>query len=112
MPEIETAVAYCQRTPAGGWRVAGTRISLDSVLAGWRAGEPPEAIAAYPGLTAERVHGAIAFYLHNRAELDRHFEEAERRWEALKRRCDVENREFREKLLARRREMEAEGRLA
>jgi uncharacterized protein (DUF433 family) len=73
---------YATQTPEGGWRVAGTRVSLDSVVHAFRDGSTPEAIiAAFPSLTLEQVYGAIAFYLHNRAEIDRYLEEQEVRWQ-------------------------------
>ena len=69
---VETPV-YATRTPQGGWRITGTRVSLDSVVHAYWAGRMPEAIAAdFPSLSLEQVHGAIAFYLRNRPEIDKH----------------------------------------
>ena len=55
-----------------GWRVRGSRVSLDSVVAAFRDGLSPEAIAreCFPTLSLEQVYGVITFYLANRAELD------------------------------------------
>jgi uncharacterized protein (DUF433 family) len=51
--------------------VAGTRISLDSVVYAFQKGVSPESIVqSFPLLTLEQVYGAIAFYLANRAEID------------------------------------------
>jgi uncharacterized protein (DUF433 family) len=83
---IEMAPEYVTRTPAGGWRVAGTRVSLDSVIHGYWQGRQPETIAAdFPALTLEQVHGAIAFYLRHQATLDQHFAEQDRRWREFQR---------------------------
>ncbi len=65
------ATSYVFQTPEGGWRIVGTRVSLDSVVYEYVDGEPPEAIVAhYPALTLEQVRGAIAHYLRHRDEID------------------------------------------
>ena len=59
----------------GGWRVRGSRVSLDSIVFAFRDGLSPEAIAreCFPTLRLEQVYGAIAFYLAHRGELDSFF---------------------------------------
>src|SRR5437879_1445332 len=54
----------------GGYYVAGTRISLDSVVYAFTRGDSPERILErYPLLgKPSRVYGAIAFYLDHQAE--------------------------------------------
>jgi uncharacterized protein (DUF433 family) len=80
----ETAVTYVMKTPQGGWRVIGTRVSLDSVVHAYWEGRLPEAIAAdFPTLSLEQVHGAIAFYLRNRKEVDQYITEQDARWRQL-----------------------------
>src|SRR5687767_948216 len=77
----ESTSIYVHRTAEGGWRVAGTRVSLDSVVHAYWQGRLPEAIAAdFPTLSLEQVHGAIAFYLRHRAEIDQYLTEQDRRW--------------------------------
>ena len=57
----------------GGYWIIGRRISLDSVVYAYIAGQTAESIAqSFPLLTMEEVYGAIAFYLANRAEIDAH----------------------------------------
>jgi uncharacterized protein (DUF433 family) len=59
----------------GVYKVTGTRVSLDSVVYAFWRGQTPESIAqSFPALTLERVYGAIAFYLANRAEIDPYLE--------------------------------------
>ncbi len=54
----------------GGYYVAGTRVSLDSLVYAFRAGESPETIRQnFPSLTLEQVYGAIAFYLAHQADV-------------------------------------------
>ena len=51
--------------------VRGSRVSLDSVVYGFRDGESPETIRDnFPTLSLERIYGAIAFYLGHQAEID------------------------------------------
>lgn len=72
---------YATRTPAGAWRITGTRVSLDSVVHAYWHGRLPEAIVAdFPSLTLEQVHGAIAFYLGHRVEIDAYLSEQDARW--------------------------------
>jgi uncharacterized protein (DUF433 family) len=62
----------------GAYRVAGTRVSLDSLVYLYREGVSPESMVdSYPVLTLEQVHGALAYYLANQAEVDAHVAAAE-----------------------------------
>ncbi len=50
----------------GVYKVAGTRVAVDSIIHCYREGLSAESIAeSYPALTLEQVYGAIAFYLAN-----------------------------------------------
>lgn len=61
---------YIEKRDGAYW-VAGTRVSLDSVVYAFLRGAAPEGIAqSYPVLSLEEVYGAIAFYLANQAEID------------------------------------------
>src|ERR1039457_987255 len=51
----------------GGYYVAGTRISLDSVVYSFERGNSPEAIQReFPLLRLSQIYGAIAFYRTSR----------------------------------------------
>lgn len=55
----------------GAYRVAGTRVSLDSVVYAFRRGASPESIQrSFPLLTLEQVYGAVAYYLAHQEEVD------------------------------------------
>jgi len=61
---------------AGGYYVLGSRVTLDSIVYAYLRGESPEGVAeSFPGLSAEQVFGALAFYHANRAIIDRHLRE-------------------------------------
>ncbi len=63
----------------GIYRVAGTRVSLDSLIYRFREGLSPESIAeCFPALTLEQVYGAIAFYLANQRMIDEYLQEAKK----------------------------------
>ena len=68
----------------GGYYVAGTRISLDSVVYAFNRGESPEQILeGYPLLgSLAKAYGAIAFYLDHKAAIDKYLEESAREFEA------------------------------
>lgn len=60
------------------YRVAGTRVSLDSLIYLYREGISPEGmVESYPALTMEQVHGALAFYLANQKEMDAYLAKAD-----------------------------------
>lgn len=69
----------------GGYRVAGTRVSLDSIVYAFRRGASPESITrSFPTLTLEEVYGVITFYLANRAEVDEYLKRGDAEFEALR----------------------------
>jgi uncharacterized protein (DUF433 family) len=93
--------AYVVNTENGGVRVAGSRVSLASVVYMYLEGRTPEYIVdQFPVLTLEQVHGAIAFFLGNRAAVDEHLQDLEVRWEELRVRSETENKALRDRLRA------------
>ena len=67
----------------GGYYVAGTRISLDSIDYSFKEGQSPEAIQEdFPLLRRSQIYGVIAFYLDHQAEIDKYMEEARRQFES------------------------------
>jgi uncharacterized protein (DUF433 family) len=67
----------------GGYYVAGTRISLDSIVHSFNEGDSPEAIQEdFPLLKRSQIYGAIAFYLDHQVEIDKYLDETEREFEA------------------------------
>lgn len=83
---------YVTQTPDGGWRITGSRVSLDSVVHAYWDGRLPEAIVAdYPSLTLEQVHGAIAHYLRHRDEIDRSLSARDGHWAALQQESETKH---------------------
>ena len=55
----------------GGYYLAGSRVSLDSVVYAFLRGELPEGIAeSFPAVSMEQVFGAIAHYLEKPDAID------------------------------------------
>jgi uncharacterized protein (DUF433 family) len=85
MATVDTSPAYAFQTPQGGWRVTGSRVSLDSVVHAHKEGFSPEQIVAdFPSLSLEQVYGAIAFYLHNKDAIEDYLRLQEKAWETLR----------------------------
>lgn len=69
----------------GGYWVAGTRVSLDSIVYAFLNGQTAESIAqSFPVLRLEQVYGAIAYYLSHRQEIDSYLEKSRSDFEALR----------------------------
>ena len=67
------------RMVEGAYRVGDSRVSLDSLVYLFREGLSAESmVESHPALTLEQVHGALAFYLANRHEIDTYLAEGER----------------------------------
>jgi uncharacterized protein (DUF433 family) len=78
--QAETIYAY--KTAEGGWRVADSRVSLDSVVIAFLDGSSADEIAGdFPALSIEQVDGAIKFYLQHKQEIDEYLTEQNQRWQ-------------------------------
>ncbi len=73
--------AYVE-TRNGGYYVAETRVSLDSVIYEFRRGLSAERIRSnFPMLKLEQVYGAISFYLSKQSEIDDYLRQSEEAYE-------------------------------
>ncbi len=67
------------------YRVAGTRVSLDSIVYAFLDGQTAESISqSFPVLTLEQVYGAITFYLANRLDIDSYLERVKADFETMR----------------------------
>jgi uncharacterized protein (DUF433 family) len=88
------------------YRVAGTRVSLDSIVYAFIDGHSPEALAeSFPVLTLEQVYGSIAYYLGHRQEIDRYLEAQEQDYEAKRAAARAADPEFYTRLADARRRL-------
>jgi uncharacterized protein (DUF433 family) len=91
---------YIEQRNEGYW-IAGTRISLDSVVYEFLNGESPESIAQnFPLLSLEQVYGAIAFYLANRELVDAYLKQGQVEFEKLQQSLRDKNPSLYQKLKA------------
>ncbi len=94
----------------GAIRIAGSRVSLSSVVAGFQEGESPEKIVqSFPTLTLAQVYGAIAYYLDNKKLIDDYFAEVDREFERLVPPLSQSNPELFARLQAAREKMASKG---
>lgn len=90
----------------GAYRVAGTRVSLDSIVYAFNGGHSPETIAqSFPVLTLEQIYGSIAYYLGHREEVDRYLEAQEQDYEAKRAAARAADPEFHARLADARRRL-------
>lgn len=93
----------------GGYYVAGTRVSLDSIVECFNEGLSPEAILGeFETLTLAQVFGAIAFYLENQSAIDAYRVCQEQRFEAMRRDSSPLPDELRQRLAAARENLRSE----
>ena len=61
---------YVEKRDGGYW-IAGTRVSLDSIVIAFLEGLSPETIVAecFPVLTLEQVYGALTYYLAHQTKI-------------------------------------------
>ncbi len=90
----------------GNYYIAGTRVSLDSVVHAFRRGESPETIRQnFELLRLEEVYGAIAYYLANQSEINDYLIRQSEKWAEGKRKAEPLPADLREKLLRARDEL-------
>jgi uncharacterized protein (DUF433 family) len=93
----------------GGYYVAGTRVSLDSIVECFREGLSPEAILGeFETLNLAQVFGAITFYLENQASVDAYRVCQEKRFEAMRRTSESPPEGLRLRLAAARESLSSE----
>lgn len=85
-------------------RVAGTRVTLDTLIGAFKTGATPEEIAQdYSAVSLADVYAVITYYLRHRAEVEEYLERSAREHAEL--RSEIEGRpeyqELRERLLGR-----------
>lgn len=74
---------YVIKTNRNAYRVAGSRVSLESIVYEFLDGASPEGIADdFPTLTLEQVYGAITYYLAHRSEIDSYLKAEQVEFEA------------------------------
>jgi uncharacterized protein (DUF433 family) len=104
MHAFEAMLPPLSEEPGGALRVAGTRVTLDSVVVAFDMGATAEEIVhRYPSLDLASVYEVVAYVLRHRAAIDQYL--IERQQEAAEVRTEVEKQfptdGIRARLLAR-----------
>lgn len=84
----------------GVYRVAGTRVSLDSIVYAWRRGTPAEMIQreCFSTLTLAQVFGALAYYLDHQSQVNDYLLKAAEEEKAIAERIRATYPELHEKM--------------
>ena len=83
----------------GGYYVAGTRVSLASIVYEYINGAAAENIQRdFPTLSLEQIHGCIAFYLGHRGEVDKYIRDLEDKWSELERTAEPASPELQHRI--------------
>jgi len=87
----------------GGYYVAGTRVSLDSVVIAWLRGESPLGIVeSFPSLSLNQVNGAIAYYEAHREAIDAYLAQEKIEFERMREEARAKDPAFYAKMEAAR----------
>jgi uncharacterized protein (DUF433 family) len=82
---LAKAKEYVERRNSS-YYVAGSRVSLASLVHEFRKGVSPEGIRDnFETLNLEQVYGAIAYYLARQQEIDAHLDQQDKDFEAARR---------------------------
>jgi uncharacterized protein (DUF433 family) len=85
---------------AGVYRIANTRVTLDSLVYAYWEGHSPETMAQAFWLDPEQVYGAITFYLAHRQAVDESICMGEAQQEAIRKQLRRRSRPLHQKLAA------------
>jgi uncharacterized protein (DUF433 family) len=83
----------------GGCYLAGSRVSLASIIYEYRDGATSETIRQnFPTLSPEQIHGAIAFYLGHQEEAEAYLCELKKKCQELDRTAKPANPEIQRRI--------------
>jgi uncharacterized protein (DUF433 family) len=89
----------------GGYYVAGTRVSLDSVVYAFLRGATPEGIqSSFTALNLEQIFGSLAYYLANRPAIDEYLRQQSIEFDRMRQEARAKDPAFYAKLEAARQE--------
>ncbi|MBE9095010.1 DUF433 domain-containing protein [Tychonema sp. LEGE 07203] len=82
--DIGTLIVSTPGTCGGRPRIAGTRMSVQSIAIDYKAGMTPEKIAEeFPHLTLAQIYAALAYYYANQNQIDADIAAENAEWERL-----------------------------
>ena len=102
---IEANPVPLRADPNGTIRVVGTRLTLDTIVAAYRDGAPPEEIVKrFPDLSLPDAYAVVGYVLRHPREVEAYLDERRQAAEAIRREIEANcpTRPTRDQLLARR----------
>lgn len=106
---IDTVEDIITVSEAGVWRVAGSRVSVDSVIYSFNSGASPEEIVwQFDTLDLKQVYAVINYYLHNREHVDKYLAASKKEANRIGRKLEKEfplPAGLKDRMKARRREL-------
>ncbi len=76
---VEPEPVPLSRDGAGGLRVAGTRVLLETLVAAFQRGDSPEEIREqYPTLALADIYAVLTYYLRHASDVQGYLDERER----------------------------------
>lgn len=67
-----------------GYRLTGSRVSLDSIVYDWLSGLSPESIVEnFETLSLEQVYGAVTYYLAHKGDVDAYLRRNRKKFDNL-----------------------------
>lgn len=82
-------------TPQGTWRIAGTWVSINSVIHSFLDGATSEEICQdFPSLSLAQVYSTIAYYLTHRTQVDAYLQEQQRQADKLEQELQTQHAVF------------------
>ena len=89
MTDVPTLAVPLHMDEFGGMRVAGTRVTLDTIIARYHQGDTPEMILeGFPTVSLSDIYAVVAYYLAHQSEMDAYLQR--RHAEAERIRTEVE----------------------
>lgn len=91
----------------GVFRIASSRVTLDSIVWAFNNGDSPEEIARnFDALSLSEVYRAIGYYLEHRSEIDAYIARGDQEHEQMRREVEArhDSAGIRERLLSRARQ--------
>jgi len=92
-------------------RVAGTRVTLVTILHSFLMGNSPEGICeSFPSVPLPAIYAVLSHYLHHRSEFDEYLRQVDKEAKEIRRQIEAMpgHAQFRERLLARKAAMQAD----
>ena len=75
--------SYVTQTESG-YRLTGSRVSLDSIVYDWLSGLSPESIVDnFETLSLEQVYGAVTYYLAHKSDVDAYLRRNREKFDSL-----------------------------